>query len=167
MSHQQQCLDFLDKRRALILSTQDPAGELETSVTPFVLQDGVFYIFISELAKHTQNLLWQTSTTNSSESTKISGLLLSDEAETEQLFARERMTFQFDVSEVSQSTATYNQILEQFENAFGEVVSILTSLPDFHLFALTSVSGGYVRGFGQAFAFKGMPEKGITPIKRS
>jgi heme oxygenase (biliverdin-IX-beta and delta-forming) len=34
---------------------------------------------------------------------------------------------------------------------FGEIVSLLRQLPDFHLFALTPTQGQFIAGFGKAF----------------
>lgn len=163
MSPQQQCQDFLESRQSLLLSSQNASGELETSVTPFVLLEDRIYIFVSELARHTQNLLWLTQLP-ADETHNISGLLVADETETEQMFARERLSFQFSVTEIDRDDEIYPQALQIFSQQFGEVVGVLQGL-DFHLFALKSQSGGYVRGFGQAFAFKGMPSNGISAVK--
>ena len=46
MSPQKQALTLLDKQQTLFLSTQHPTGRLETSVTPFVIYEGCFYIFV-------------------------------------------------------------------------------------------------------------------------
>ena len=69
MTNQQQCLNFWQARRSIILSTFNLEGVSETSVTPFIADDaGNLYVFISELAQHTQNilcLLSESSTTDS------------------------------------------------------------------------------------------------------
>lgn len=162
MSPQKQAMAFLGTRKSIVLSTFDADQVVETSVTPFVLMDGHFYIFVSELAQHTKNIL---TALQSSKSLVISGLLLADETETEQLFARERLSFQLQVAEVQAQTELYQNVLQTFANEFGEVVGILQGLPDFHLFQLTSMKGGYVRGFGQAFAFESLPTDGLTPVR--
>ncbi len=164
MNPQQQCLEFIRARRSLVISTQDNDGLLETSVVPFVESDGCFYIFVSELAKHTQNLLAKLNQ-NESEPLQISALMLADESETEQLFARERIGFQLRVVEVVREEARYDPVLALFAERFGDVVEVLNGLPDFHLFELSSQNGSYVRGFGQAFAFQGLPETGLTRLK--
>lgn len=168
MNPQQQCEQFLQSRNSMVLSTLDLEGSLETSVAPFVMQDDCFFIFVSELAKHTQNMLQQLKRANErDELALVSGLLLSDEKQSEQLFARERISFQLVVSEVVATEPMYDRVLTQFSEQFGEIVSVLRGLPDFHLFALKSQNGGYVRGFGQAFAFEGMPNTGLKAVKRN
>lgn len=163
MSPQKQAQAFLETRHSMVLSTFDANHVVETSVTPFVLVEGHFYIFVSELAQHTKNLLAALNANNAP--LVISGLLVADEAQTEQLFARERLSFQLQVAEVLAQTDLYQTVLQTFASEFGEVVGILQSLPDFHLFQLTSIKGGYVRGFGQAFAFDSLPADGLTPVR--
>ncbi len=173
MTNQQQCLNFWQARRSIILSTFNLEGISETSVTPFIADDaGNLYVFISELAQHTQNilcLLSESSTTDSEQKNPIkliSGLLVADESETEQAFARERLTLQLFPSEVFRESDMFSALLSRFEQTFGEVIPLLTSLPDFHLIQLKVVKGGYVKGFGQAFTFEGCPCQGLEPILR-
>ena len=158
MSPNQQALTFIESRKTLYLSTSSKTGELETSVAPFVSYGGDFYIYVSELSQHTKNLLAQE------KNTPVSALLCADEKETEQLFACERMRLQLNVEEVERSSACYQDVIQQFEQTFGDVVQMLTNLPDFHLFKLRIVNGQYVRGFGQAFRFEGHPENGMQHI---
>lgn len=171
MTNQQQCEAFFNSRKSLILSTLDAKGSLETSVAPFVYKDDKLYIFVSELAKHTQNLLGLIERNESSKDLNTPGLLsailLADEIQTEQLFARERMTLQLSVAEVLSSDKGYSDLLNEFAEKFGEVISVLRGLSDFHLFEFTIQKGGYVKGFGQAFAFENKPCNGLQPISRS
>ncbi|BCN94131.1 heme utilization protein HutZ [Thiomicrorhabdus immobilis] len=171
MTNQQQCEAFFESRKTLILSTVDSKGGLETSVAPFVFHNGKVFIFVSELAKHTQNLLWlieQNQTlTNNRLPGLVGGLLLADESQTEQLFARERMTLQLLASEVDKHSQQYAELLELFQQQFGEVVELLSGLSDFHMIELAIQNGGYVKGFGQAFAFENNPCSGLTPITRN
>lgn len=61
------------------------------------------------------------------------------------------MTFACDVQLCEKNTQAYITILQAMENKFGNVVSLLRSLPDFHLFCLKPQSGQYIIGFGQAY----------------
>ncbi len=172
MTHQQQCQAFWQARRSVILSTTNLEGGVETSVTPFITDDeGSLYIFISELAQHTQNILYLLSESPvGSEGLNspplISGLLVADEAETEQVFARERLTLQLQPSEVFRGSEAFSARLSCFEQTFGEVIPLLASLPDFHLIQLKVIKGGYVKGFGQAFTFDGCPCQNLEPVRR-
>lgn len=176
MTPQQQCLAFFESRSTLVLSTFDSNGVLETSVAPFVIDEaGHLYLFVSELAQHTQNILeWITAKEAASlnpVSLKspglVSCLLVADEIETKQMFARERLTMQLDLAEIDRASSLFELIMTRFESTFGEVMPLLKSLPDFHLIQLTPITGGYVKGFGQAFTFKGCPCQQLQPIKKT
>ena len=171
MTNQQQCESFFNSRKGLILSTLDSQASLETSVAPFIYKDDKLYIFVSELAKHTQNLLGLIERNESSKDLNtpglVSAILLADESQTEQIFARERMTLQLNVAELLADDKIYSDLLNEFANQFGEVVSVLRGLSDFHLFEFTIRKGGYVKGFGQAFAFENLPCNGLQLISRS
>jgi putative heme iron utilization protein len=169
MTNQEQCKAFLETRKTLVLSTQGQSGALETSVAPCVLVDGNIYIFISELAVHTQNLLWmleQNKERSIEGSILASGLFVADESETEQMFARERITLQLVPTEVFADDSLYQSVLQKMTLQFGDVMNMLTSLPDFHLIELKPIQGGYVKGFGQAFAFEGGICDLLTPITK-
>ncbi|MEA3404170.1 MAG: HugZ family protein [Pseudomonadota bacterium] len=162
---EQQCQDFLQSRQSLLLSTQAVSGELETSVVPFVqLNEGEFAIFVSELAQHTQNLLVLEKLPKSNSTGLVAGLLLADESETEQMFARERLSMQLSVERITEEPLRSDTI-SNMQNQFGEVVEVLRGLPDFHCFKLKVVSGRYVRGFGAAYEFAACPCQGLQGIK--
>lgn len=179
MTNQQQCEAFFKSKKSLVLSTLDATGQIETSVAPFVLYDDKLYIYVSELAKHAQNLLWLiernevlNQSQNQSESGNslpglVSAILIADEVQTEQLFARERITLQLLANEVDRANDDYSKILALFQNQFGEVVDVLSGLSDFHMIELSIVKGGYVKGFGQAFAFEGKLCDKLTPVTRN
>lgn len=163
---EQACQQFLSSRQSLVLSTQAHSGELESSVVPFVLlESGEFAIFVSELAQHTQNLLQLIEQPDSSSPGLIAGLLLADEQDSEQLFARERLSLQLQVSRVEIQQSEHAQILERLQMQFGEVVPVLAGLPDFHCFKLKVVSGRYVQGFGAAYEFSDCPCHNLQGIK--
>lgn len=172
MTNLQRCKAFWQARRSIILSTQDQSCLIETSVTPFISDEqGNLYVFISELAQHTQNLLnLMASSAKNSASEKpaggVSALLVADESETEQLFARERITLQLSATKISRDSVEYDSLIGQFEAEFGEVVGLLNSLPDFHLIQLKPISGGYVIGFGKAFTFEGNLSSGLIPVSK-
>jgi putative heme iron utilization protein len=176
LTHQKQCLAFFQSRSTLILSTSDSQGALETSVAPFVTDDmGYLYIFVSELAQHTQNILQLITAKEVASSSDgallklpglVSCLLMADETQTEQLFARERLTIQLDLAEIPRAAPQFDLIMTRFESRFGDVISLLKGLPDFHLIQLSPLTGGYIKGFGQAFSFVGCPCQEIQPVKR-
>jgi len=166
-----QCRTFLMSRQSVMLSTQSSNGELECSVVPFVeLKEGEFAIFVSELAQHTQNLLFLIDSLNAQKPTNqksaglVAGLWVSDESATEQLFARERLTMQLAVELMGANQSQRSEALALMQVEFGEVIDVLAGLPDFHCFKLTVQSGRYVKGFGAAYEFLNCPCQSLQGI---
>ena len=147
----QQELDDMSKRyhelmvsqQTLLLSTASTNGVPDISYAPFVRDhEGVFYIYVREMVGHTVNLL---------NNPQASLLFIRPESESRNLFARERAVLNCSVREISRDDAIYADRIQALQDKFGEVVSLLRSLSDFHLFALRPENGRYVVGFGRAF----------------
>lgn len=133
MAYQQTCL----------ISTASGNGVPNISYAPFIRDHaGCFYIYVSERADHTVNLL---------NNPKASIMFIRSESESHNLFARERAVLNCNVDEINRDTEIYAQQIAALKKKFGKVVSVLSALPDFHLFALRPESGKYIAGFGQAF----------------
>ncbi len=134
---------LIASQKTLLLSTVTETNQPEISYAPYVRDEqGSFYIFISELASHTRNLL---------KNKNASIMFIKPESEVRELFARERITFNCDAIEIAPEDVVFEQQLYSFHRNFGEIVTLIKSLTDFHLFALRPVSGQYVVGFGKAF----------------
>jgi len=135
---------LIKSQKTLILSTLTESSKPESSYAPYVTDEqGVFYIYVSELAAHTQNML---------QNQKASILFIQPESEAKNLFARERVIFDCTISEVQQQDECYYKQMLIMKEKFGETVDLLQSLPDFHLLALTPINGKYIAGFGKAFS---------------
>jgi len=135
--------NLIASQQTLLLSTVSEKGEPSISYAPYVRDEqGGFYIFTSELASHTRNLLANK---------QAAIMFIQPESESSELFARERVTFKCSAEEISPRDPVYEQQLAALHEQFGQIVSLLKSLPDFHLFALQPESGQYVVGFGKAF----------------
>ncbi len=135
--------ELINKQQTLILSTYSSEHGAEVSYAPYVKgESGLYYIYTSELAPHTRNLISQG---------QASVLFIGDEADAATPFARERVTFNCQVKEIPMDDERYDSMLTNMHSKFGQVVTVLRSLPDFHLFVLMPQSGQYVVGFGKAF----------------
>jgi len=146
-SHIQSAIEALvNSLKSVQLATLNAEQHPEISYTPFMRLDDAYYIFISELASHTQNILLQP---------KLSLLFIEDEQSAKNIFARKRLSLNVLASECKQGTEQCTFILDEFEQQHGKTVSLLRQLPDFHLFKLTAENGSYVQGFGQAFDLSG------------
>ena len=138
--------DFLNGFNSLCMSTVDSEGWPLISYAPFVVDDNrSFYVFLSDLAKHTSYLR---------ESRKASVMFIEDEEATAQIFARTRVIFQCDV-EMTRSSKSAERMLAKMEDRFGELLITLRSLSDFHLFRLSPKNGTFVMGFGKAYSISG------------
>ena len=139
---QNDCDDLIRQQQTLLLASRSEQGGADISYAPYLREGQYFYVFVSELAKHTKNLLNHP---------QASVLFIEPEANARNLFARKRLTFDCQVLEISQTDPVYAQTLDAMANKFGEIVDVLRGLPDFHLLALTPKQGQFVAGFGKTF----------------
>ncbi len=142
---------LIDSQKTLLLSTYSVAQGADISYAPFIQNDRFFYVYVSELAKHTANMLHNQ---------QASIMIIQPETEADNLFARERVIFNCSVQEVMCDELLYDKTLRSMQNLFGETVSILRSLTDFHLLQLIPVEGQYIAGFGKAYAIDLMAAEG-------
>ena len=147
------CDELIRCQDTLLIASRSKAGQADISYAPYVRIENLFYIFISELAKHTQNLLSYP---------QASILFIEPEADAANPFARKRLTFDCQVIEIAKTEQAYALNLQALKEKFGEIVDLLSCLPDFHLLALKPVQGQFVAGFGKAFP---VDEKGCLSVQ--
>ncbi len=135
---------FLASRKSLVLATTSDGGEAHASTAPFVRDgaDGAFYVMVSGLSAHTGHL---------ARSARVGVLLVADESETTQLFARTRASFDCDVALIPRSDTTWNEVADKFAAQFGGIVGVLRDLQDFCIFRLAPTKGRFVMGFAKAY----------------
>lgn len=139
-------LDLRERCHGAMLATLEDDGTPSASYAPMVWLDGDGYLFLSDLAAHTRNLR---------RSPALGLLLVEDEAENANPFARRRITLQGEARVVERADSSYAPALAEFQRRFGQVMTVLEALPDFHLFRLRPQRGRYIRGFGQAYELSG------------
>ncbi len=138
---------MVNNMNTIILSTNDKNKNPNASYAPCVVDDeGFYYIYISRLSKHATNLL---------ESSNLSAMIIEDEANSENIFARKRFTMTCYATEIKRDTDEWINKISLMENKFGEAISYLKKLTDFHLFKIKPESGLLVYGFARAFNFYG------------
>lgn len=147
---------FIDTHQSVIMATISKEGIPEASYAPVLRMKGKFYIFVSELSNHTLNLL---------NTPKASLLFIQPETEAENLFARKRVTLKTSANHIERDAANWPDIMDALEQKFGEIIQILRSLADFHLFEFKALSASYVRGFAQAYTLEGDTLDEITHLK--
>lgn len=136
-------LEFPARVQSLMLSTLRSDGQPQASYAPFVMDNGrCFYVFVSGLSSHTQNL----STTH-----QAGILLIDDEAQTQQIFARQRLMYECTAELIDRHSPQWSNIADQFKSRFGNLIDMLRQLPDFQIFKLVPQAGQFVIGFGAAY----------------
>jgi putative heme iron utilization protein len=144
---QQEANAFRRELDAVMLSTSSPEGVPDASYAPCFLDgEGRCHILISQLARHTKNLLLHP----------IACLMwIEDKVSSRNVFARRRLVLQCRAENIQRDGAAWNRILKQMEEQLGTTVQLLASLPDFMLYRFDAVEGNYIRGFGQAYPVTG------------
>lgn len=135
--------ELKEMMQSLFLSTVSAEGKPNGSYAPYITDEkGNFYIFVSQLASHTGDLL---------NNPQLSVLLVEDEQDARQLFARKRASYYCHSSVIEKSATNYEALMDLFETRFSSMISLLRTLPDFILFKLEVQSGSFVNGFAQAY----------------
>lgn len=151
-SVRQEYLALREQCQGALLATLEGDRTPSASYAPLVWLDGQSYLFLSDLAGHTRNL----------KSCPSLGLMLIEgEDASANAFARRRITLQGEARMVEREDPSFAPALAEFHRRFGQVMAVLESLPDFHLFRLQLQRGRYIRGFGQAFELSG---EGLTQL---
>jgi putative heme iron utilization protein len=143
------CRDYLalrDQVYSVQLATLTRDATPEASYAPCIWFEGDCFIFLSELASHTQNLKFNPS---------ISLLLIEAETAAGNAFARKRISLSGSAQIVARADDTYQRVIRDFYQRFGEVMKLIEPLPDFHLFRIIVQRGRFIRGFGQAYELGG------------
>lgn len=143
---QEACRAFPSRFQTLHLGTVGADGLPEASYAPYVHEQGRYWVYLSDLARHTANLRANG---------LASVLFIEGEAQARHLFARERLTLRCEARECPRATDRFESVLDRFEQRFGHFMQAIRPLQDFHLFELAPVSGSYVAGFARAYHFEG------------
>lgn len=149
---------FRQRFKTLLMATVSDQGKPEASYAPYFPGERfTCYVYLSELAKHTQNLL----------ATGRAGILFIEDEKLEQNkpgsnpFARKRLSFDCLTESIPRDSQAWVEIMDGFSVTFGDFVEVIKPLTDFHLFRLKAQQGSYVKGFAQAFSIGG---EGLSEI---
>ncbi len=141
------CASLVENMRSLHLSTVGNDGIPHCGYTPYLHRTPCrFYIFVSQLAAHTRNLLANRT---------AAIMIIADEQSTSQIFARTRVNYLCAATSITSDNPDYALVLDDYQQRHGKMVGMLRQLPDFLLFQLKPISGQFVMGFGKAYALSG------------
>ncbi|USD66794.1 heme utilization protein HutZ [Vibrio sp. SCSIO 43136] len=138
--------EFRSECKTLQLATTDADGRPNVSYAPFVQNENGYFVLISEIARHARNL---------QANPEVSIMMIEDEGESKQLFARKRLTFDTTATMVERNTELWVGVVAQMKDRFGEIIDGLSQLEDFKMFQLKPSKGLFVKGFGQAYQVSG------------
>ncbi len=138
--------EFRDSRKTLQLATISESGVPNATYAPFAFDATGYYILVSDLAAHGQNL---------KSNRRVSILMIEDESTSKNIFARKRLSFDTTAQLVERNTNDWAIGINVLKMRLGEMIDGLSQLGDFNLYRLVPESGRYVKGFGQAFTVSG------------
>ena len=127
--------------KTVLMATASADGEPEVSYSPYAICDGLLHVLLSDLSLHTGNL---------KSNPRASLLFIESEQDAAQLHARKRVTFKVSAEQVSRDSDHWRRAVGAMEERFGEIIPLLESLPDFHLFAMRTDCAVLVKGFADA-----------------
>ena len=128
------------------LATVDSEGNPESSYAPYVWIEQACYLYLSDLAKHSANLIANPT---------ISLLFIEDEEKTRNLFARRRIIVKGGAQKVARKSSQFQAVMAEYKLQFGNFMDVIEPLQDFHLFQINPQSGRFIRGFAQAYELTG------------
>lgn len=137
---------FPERFQSLLMATVNSQGDPNASYAAYVRHGADFYVYVSELAAHTRNLREQG---------KVSVFFIENEADSANLFARRRTTYQCTAHLVPRGEGEFTRILDAFSDKFGSTMDVLKDMKDFHLYRLQPHKATYVAGFARAFVVEG------------
>ncbi len=146
-----ECDRLLSECQSLHLATLSKDACPAISYAPFLWHEGAFFIYVSALARHTRNLIEQP---------QASLMLIEDEAQASNIFARKRLTVRCLAKAIARSDEAWSERLNALETKYGNTVSVLRALEDFQLFRLAPIDASLVVGFGQAHPL----DAGLNPL---
>lgn len=136
----------------ILISTISENNNPNVSYAPTYIDDNCnFYIYISTLAKHTNNMI---------KTNKISFMIIDEN--TQNIFAKKRITFNGKIEIIDRKTDLFNQLMDQMKNKLGDTIDMIKHMEDFYLIKIKPVSGLLVHGFAKAFVLHG---EGLNEIK--
>ena len=141
------CATLIEEMHSIQLSTVGEDGIPHCGYTPYLHRAPCsFYIFVSQLAAHTRNLL-------ASKTAAI--MIIADEQSASQIFSRVRVNYLCEAKRIAPDSPDYTLRLDDYQQRHGKMAGLLRQLPDFILFQLQPQSGQFVMGFGQAYTLTG------------
>lgn len=142
-------------RTILMAATGDSDSDSdmpEMGVTPFVWHEGAMFIYPSRLSAHVRAML---------AAGKAAFLVIEDEGSAQNIWARKRIKFDSELTEIDRKTDVFDAVCDVFASRHGPTMGLIRDFTDFHLLRLRPTCGVMVVGFAQAYRLTG-PDLAVT-----
>jgi len=139
--------EFISKIKTAVIGSLDKQGHPFSSYAPYIYDNNHFYIYISDIATHAKNI--QTNP-------HCSLFFAEDESQTENLFARKRISLQCVATKIERDSARFEEVFTLYHEKFDtSMVEMLQKMHDFNLYELEVKGGEATFGFGEAYTIGG------------
>jgi putative heme iron utilization protein len=150
---------FIETIKTVVIGSIDSNGSPFSSYAPYIYDQNKFYIYISDIAAHSNNIRAKPET---------SLFFIQDESQTKNLFARKRISLQCNANIIPRDNSRFEEVLNLFEKKFDStMVQMLKKMLDFNLFELSVNSGEATFGFGEAYSIGGEEMNELRPREGS
>lgn len=139
-------INFLKEFKSAVLSTINTDNSPFTSYAPFIKKDAKYYVYLSSMARHTQNL---------DNKNKVSLFFIEDEISASNIFGRKRAVLQCTSKKLQRDNQEFEELIKIFEKEHGATMKMLKSMKDFSIYEFTPYDGEAVFGFGEAYDIGG------------
>lgn len=138
---------FIESFQSAVIGTIDGNGLPFPSYAPFVHNHHRYYIFISDIAAHAENI----------KRTKTASLFfIEDESRSSNIFARKRIALQCKATLISREESAFAVVMNEFGKKFDEsMIAMLIRMSDFNLYELKTIAGEATFGFAEAYSIGG------------
>lgn len=135
---------FKEEFNTILLTSLSKDNKPHISYSPLLRYDGEYYLYVSEVAAHCQNLRTNPNA--------VQVMFIEDESKTKSILARKRLTYDVSV-EFMPRDSLFDKVYDSFESRVGKGggVAQVRSMQDFHLVKISFKEGRFVKGFGQAY----------------
>lgn len=148
-------IDLLANYKSVVLGSIGENDYPFSSYAPCYYDGEKIYIFISNIATHSKNI----QSTN-----KASAFFVEDEKQSENIFARKRISLQCDVKIIQRDDNIFTPVMDAFQARHeGNTLGMLMGMSDFNLYALTPIYGEATFGFGEAYNIGGEKMNQLVP----
>ncbi len=138
--------DRLLAQKTILISARGSSDQPEMGVTPFVRNNNRLFIYPSHLSAHVRAMLARG---------EGQFLLIEDEQTAQNIWARVRLKFDADITEIDRGDTSFGPLCDKFATAHGPTMGLIRDFTDFHMLRLRPRNGVLVTGFARAYRVEG------------